>query len=79
LFCLTDIHNYVYLYTIINSKTMTNQQVVIREKWMAVNNQINSQLKRMKITNLAAEPESEWKQWILDLMKIRTELDQQGA
>jgi hypothetical protein len=58
---------------------MTNQQVVIREKWMAVNNQINSQLKRMKITNLAAEPESEWKQWILDLMKIRTELDQQGA
>jgi hypothetical protein len=58
---------------------MTNQQVVIREKWMAVNNQINSQLKRMKITNLSAEPESEWKQWILDLMKIRTELDQRGA
>jgi hypothetical protein len=79
LFCLTYIHSYVYLYIIINSKTMTNQQVVIREKWMAVNNQINSQLKRMKITNLAAEPESEWKQWILDLMKIRTELDQQGA
>jgi hypothetical protein len=55
---------------------MTNAQVVIREKWMATNRQINQQLKRMKITNLADEPESEWKTWILELMKQR---DQLGA
>lgn len=58
---------------------MTNVQLVTREKWMKVNNQINQQLKRNKITDLQSEPESEWKTWILELMKQRTELDKMGA
>lgn len=52
---------------------MTNQQIKIREEWRALNVQINSQLKRAS-KPLNELPESEWKKWIIELIKHRDTL-----
>ncbi len=53
---------------------MTNAQVVIRDKVRNLNLQINQQIKRSGKT-LAEAPESEWKTWVLELIKMRDELE----
>lgn len=63
---------------------MTATHIINRDEWRNLNLQINSQLRANGITDhkgrnvkdLHNEPESEWKTWILELMKMR---DQLGA
>lgn len=61
-----------------------NNQIKIREEWRSLNIQINSQLKRAGVVNhkgkivkpLAELADSEWKTWILELIKYRDSLTQ---
>lgn len=55
---------------------MTKQQILLREKWLSLNIQINQQLKRAG-KPLNEIPESEWKSWITELMAYRDELTNQ--
>ena len=50
-----------------------NTEIKIREEWRALNVQINSQLKRAG-KPLNELPDSEWKNWILELIKYRDSL-----
>jgi hypothetical protein len=58
-------------------------QIQIREKVLAMNLQINSQLKRAGVLNskgkniksLDSLPDSEWKTWMFDLISVRDYLD----
>lgn len=51
-------------------------KVKIREEWLALNVQINSQLKRAG-KPLNELPESEWKKWITELIQYRDSLTPQ--
>ena len=55
-----------------NSKTMKSP-IKIRQEWRALNLEINSQLK-MAGKPLSQLPDSEWKQWIIELMNYRDTL-----
>jgi len=53
--------------------TMTSTEIKIRQQWRALNLEINSQLQRAG-KPLSQLPDSEWKQWIIELMNIRDTL-----
>lgn len=48
-------------------------QIKIRQEWRALNLEINSQLKSAG-KPLSQLPDSEWKQWIIELMNYRDTL-----
>jgi hypothetical protein len=50
-----------------------NKTIKIREEWRVLNLKISQQLKRAG-KPLEEMPESEWKSWIIDLMKYRDSL-----
>ncbi len=52
---------------------MTTADHKIREEWRSLNIQINSQLKRAG-KPLSQIADSEWKQWIIQLMEYRDSL-----
>jgi|JI8StandDraft_1071087.scaffolds.fasta_scaffold386950_2 hypothetical protein len=62
--------------------TIALQEYKKRENWIKINIQINSALRSMGVTNykgkivspLSNQPESEFKAWVLELMKLRDQL-----
>ena len=55
---------------------MTAQEIKKREEWRALNVKINSHLKRVG-KPLSELPETEWKNWIIELIKYRDNLTSQ--
>lgn len=66
---------------------MTTQQIQLNDKVRNLNLQINQQLKRAGVLNakmnvvkpLSELPNSEWKNWIAELIEYRNKLESQLA